>query len=128
MNVYKCHNPIQVKIFQTQSLTLKKLSLLQCKSRHIKNGETIIYVPCTMTEKLKTELQELTEFYKTANIPDQPIKINRYLTLLKPREFPAREIEKLKEFQGSDIVHKSLFNHLRELKQTLVDQSAISNL
>jgi hypothetical protein len=73
--------------------------------------ETIIYIPCTMTEKLKTELQELTEFYKTANIPDHPIKINRYLTLLKPREFPAREIEKLKEFQGSDIVHESLFNH-----------------
>jgi hypothetical protein len=81
-----------------------------------------------MTEKLKIELQELIEFYKTANIPDQPIKINRYLTLLKPREFPDREIEKLKEFQGSDIVHESLFNHLRELKQTLVNQSAIINL
>ena len=79
-----------------------------------------------MTEKLKIELQELIEFYKTANIPDQPIKINQYLTLLKPREFPAREIEKLKEFQGSDIVHESLFNHLRELKRTLTDQSAIS--
>ena len=80
-----------------------------------------------MTEKLKTELQELTEFYKTANMPEEPIKINKYLTLLKPREFPDREIEKLKEFQGSDIVHESLFNHLRELKQTLADQSAISN-
>jgi pyruvate-formate lyase-activating enzyme len=81
-----------------------------------------------MTEALKAELEELTEFFKTAKIPDEPIKINRYLTLLKPREFPAREIEKLKEFQGLDVVHESLFNHLRELKQTLMDQPAISSL
>ena len=75
-----------------------------------------------MVERLKTELQELTEFYKTANIPDEPIKINRYLTLLKPREFVPREIEKLKAFNGSEVVHDSLFNHLRELKEYILTE------
>jgi hypothetical protein len=72
------------------------------------------------------ELAELKEYFQTAALPKEPLKLNRYMVLYDLNGFIEREIQKLKDFQGSETVREYQFKHLRELKEIVSNHNNVT--
>jgi hypothetical protein len=68
------------------------------------------------------ELEELLIFFKSANFPEVPFQLNKYMTVVGIEKFIEGEAKAIREYKGSDVVHDSLLKHLRELKELILKQ------
>ena len=72
--------------------------------------------------KFEQKLFDLAGFFKTAQLPAEPCQLNKYMTLHDIKLFITSEVQKIRRYEGSDLVKDSLFKHLRELKAMTENQ------
>jgi hypothetical protein len=75
--------------------------------------------------KYEIELQELLTFFEGARFPDLPFKLNKYMTLVGVDKFIEGEVNQIRGYKGSDVVHDSLLRHLRELKEVVLNHTSV---
>ena len=69
--------------------------------------------------KFEQELSDLEGFFKTAQLPAEPCELNKYMKVYDIKLLIMSEAQKIRRYEGSDLVKDSLFRHLRELKKTI---------
>jgi len=73
--------------------------------------------------KFEIELEELLQFFETANFPAVPFKLNGYMTMEGDvRVFIEKQAQAIRRYKGSERVHDSLMQHLRRLKEIVLNQ------
>ena len=73
--------------------------------------------------QFEIELEELLKFFETANFPEIPFKLNGYMTVTGDvNTFIGKQADAIRRYKGSEKVHDSLMQHLRGLKQIVLNQ------
>lgn len=68
---------------------------------------------------LTQELISLKEYFESTDLPTEPLKINRYMTVHDVRQFIVAQIKKINNYSGPEAGRDREFTLLRELKATL---------
>ncbi|WP_374756101.1 DUF6965 family protein [Dyadobacter frigoris] len=62
-------------------------------------------------------------FFDTATFPEIPFKLNGYMTVTGDINlFIEKQAISIRTYKGSEVVHNSLMQHLRSLKEIVLNQ------
>jgi hypothetical protein len=65
------------------------------------------------------QIQELGEFFLSRQLPEEPIKINGYMTVTDAKLFVQSQFKRAENYHGNEVGREGTLKHLKELREAI---------